>query len=135
MASKIYSLDTNAILRVILNDIPEQRDIVTLLISRRQDYFRVHDLAISEAVYVMERQLGRKRQNFIADLVDFLKFPSILYNSDIIDPSLHLYLSHPKLSFNDCYLAVKSEQTDSTPLLTFDKKLSTQLTHTKYLGK
>lgn len=133
MNSKVYSLDTNAILRVILNDVPKQRDIVTLLISKKDHYFRIHDLAISEAIYVMERQHGRKRKNLIADLLDFLNISTILYDSEIILPAINLYLDHPELSFNDCYLAVKAEETGSTPLFTFDKKLSAQLKPTKLL--
>ena len=33
---------------------------------------------------------------------------------------------HPKLSFEDCYLATSAELSDAKPLWTFDRKLANQ---------
>lgn len=51
---------------------------------------------------------------------------NIDFNKSVISSALDLFVSHPKLSFVDCYLAVIAETSGETPLWTLDKKLATQ---------
>ncbi|MDR2965363.1 MAG: hypothetical protein LBU88_06275 [Treponema sp.] len=48
--------------------------------------------------------------------------------------TVFIYTNHPKLSFVDCYLDVVARKTGAIPLLTFDKKMSNQLSSTKLLA-
>jgi len=58
---------------------------------------------------------------------------NILCNRGLFIETLSVYTSHPKLSFVDCYLDVFARSTNTAPLLTFDKKMGSQLFGTKLL--
>ncbi len=53
------SLDTNIILRIMLKDIPEQCLRIQDLFLRQGCVYDVADLAITEAVYVMQKNFTR----------------------------------------------------------------------------
>ncbi|WP_105034615.1 hypothetical protein [Cryobacterium aureum] len=42
------------------------------------------------------------------------------------DRALALYVGHPKLSCDDCYLVTSADMTSNQPLCTFDRKLASQ---------
>ena len=126
MAPKPEFIDTNIILRIILADVPELRLAAIKLLDDHNRYFIVSDLAISEVVYNLEKSQGYDRATVVASLKEVLDASSNLaYNSNLIDKTFSLYLAHPKLSFNDCYLATEAASHHSA-LLTFDHKLSLQ---------
>ena len=52
---------------------------------------------------------------------------TIRCDRDLFIAVLPIYTAHPKLSFVDCYLAALAQRTGAAPLLTFDKKLASQL--------
>ena len=126
------SLDTNCILRYLLQDIPEQAKIVENLmrVSRRLD---VDDLALAEIAFVMEKKYMLPRE-MIADSFEQLMMTGVIYCSrEVLSVVLPLWMKHPKLSFIDCCLAVKAEQNETAPLLTFDRKLAAQLSQATLL--
>ena len=55
-----------------------------------------------------------------------MHFENICFNKGLIEDSLDLYVSHPKLSFVDCYLAAATNLSNEKPLWTFDHKLASQ---------
>lgn len=118
------SLDTNIILRLILRDIPEQCNRIQDLFMRHGVTYNIADLAVSEAVYVMQNQYGLSREEIADGICRLLWFPGINYNKNLFDKVLPMYLEHPKMSFNDCCLAVYAELNEAEPLWTFDKALA-----------
>ena len=126
------SIDTNLLLRLVLGDIPEQRD-VTLQFLKRKGAVAVADLAITETVFVLERSLGIPRSKIVKLLQALSANQYLDYNRDLFDRVLRPYAEHPKVSFNDCCLAVHAKLNGQTPLYTFDKKLARQLPHTELL--
>ena len=121
------SLDTSVIVRILTGDNPTLCKKILKLFS--QDLaFVISDLAISETIYVLET-VYRKSREEIGDLLLFFftRYDDIFqYNRDLTASALPFYLSHPKLSFNDCALASLSELNHAEPLFTLDKKLATQ---------
>ena len=128
------SLDTNILLRAILNDVPRQSARVEELLSDSSHTFLLDDIAVSESVYVLESFYRQPREEIVDELNVFLASSNISCSRSLFAQIFPLYLKHPKLSFNDIYLSVKSEQSSAEPLWTFDKKLATQLPSPKLLA-
>lgn len=129
------SLDANLIIRFLTNDIPGQRDAVKDYLANSPKIHHISTVAISEIVYVLEKSYKRPRP-VIGDLLLFFltHYSDIIeYNHELIKKAFPLYLSHPKLSFNDCLLAAEAEAKSREPLITFDKKLAAQLPQAKLL--
>ena len=127
------SLDTNIILRAILCDIPKQYNLVQNLLSQANHTYLVEDVAVMECVHTLEKTYHRTRGDIVEILEGFFGQKNIKYSRDIFNEVYPLYLKHPKLSFNDIYLSVKSEAASAEPLWTFDQKLASQLQSPKLL--
>lgn len=122
MVLKLHeSLDTNIILRLMLRDIPEQCNKVQDLFMRQVVTYDVADLAITEAVYVMQNNYGLSREKIVDGIRRLLLFPNINYNKVLFERVFPMYLASPKLSFNDCCLAGYAALNQAEPLWTFDK--------------
>lgn len=129
------SLDTNIALRYILNDIPEQKQMVINFLSSGNKVHYLSSQAISEIFFVLERTYNVTREKAI-DLVTFFLARydyNIEYNYILTRKAIPIYLTHPKLSWTDCALAAEAEIKHHEPLWTFDKKLASQLPQAKLL--
>ena len=126
MSKVVGSLDTNALLRLILNDITAQTSAVNALISRSLGCFVVTDLAIVEVEYALRTHYGFNREQIDDTLGRMLLHPSIQTNVVLMKKVFALYVARPQLSFTDCCLAVHVEVDDAKPLWTFDQKLAKQ---------
>ncbi len=129
------SLDTNALLRLILNDIPAQSAAVTAMLSDTQNIYVVTDLAIVEVEYALRSYYGFDRQQVNNTLGALLQHPSIKTNLTLMKKVFTLYVAHPQLAFTDCCLAVHAEVDSAKPLWTFEQKLAKQSADTTRLIK
>ena len=117
------SIDTNVVLRFLLNDVPAQTVRAKNLLSNSPVY--VSDVVLTETVYVLEETLQYDR-NFISSSVRmFLGLPGVLHNDHILPDVFNLFEQKPSLSFVDCYAATEAK-IFGTQLYTFDKKLINQ---------
>ena len=122
----LESLDTNILLRLVLNDVPEQGQKVQALLSGKARKFRVDDLALTELVFVLEK-LYRLNRREIAEMLDIiLSVPQLLLDRPLFQNVVQLYLASPALSITDCYLTSAASAHGAVPLWTFDKKLARQ---------
>lgn len=126
MANSTPSIDTNIILRLLLDDVPAQREAVLGLLAR-YNAVEVADLAITETVFVLERVLEVPREEVVAVLRSLLANQHMRLNRVLLEHVIPEYLAHPAVSFNDCCLAAYAELNGATPLFTFDKNLARQL--------
>lgn len=120
------SLDTNAILRLLINDIPRQHEAVKALLAKTSDQFAVADIAIIELVFVLERHYGFSRLQAKEAIIGFMQLKEVNCNRTLFEKALSLYLNHPALLFEDCCLSIYATLNEAEPLWTFDKKLATQ---------
>jgi predicted nucleic-acid-binding protein len=121
------SLDTNVILRALLNDIPEQNQAALRLLGSTDGQFAVADIALVEVGFALERFYHFSRTQIAEVIIGFTLQPQISCNRILFDRALAIFQSHPALSLEDCCLAVYAELNSATPLYTFDKKLAKQV--------
>lgn len=125
MALKLReSLDTNIILRIMLRDVPEQCLRIVDLLMRRNVVYEVEDLAIMEAVYVMQNMYGLPRKKIVEGIRKLDWFSEISYNKGLFERVLPMYLECSQLSFSDCCLAGYAAMKEAEPLWTFDRDLA-----------
>lgn len=128
------SLDTNIILRLILNDVPKQCRKIQDLLMRQQVVYDVADLAITEAAYVLQSGYRLSREQIVEGINRLLNFPGVNYNQNLFGQVFPMYLQHPQLSFNDCCLAGYAALNQAEPLWTFDRALAKESPTAKLLG-
>ena len=80
------SLDTNVVLRYILNDIPKQTEKVKTIITTAGCY--ITDVVAIETVYVLERVIELDRQDIVRLLKAFLSLSNMIYNDYFLDQTL-----------------------------------------------
>ena len=114
------SLDTNVVLRYLLNDIPEQTLRSKIVITGSASY--VTDVVLTETVFVLERVVGMNRSDIVKLIKTFLGLPSLVYNDYFLDETIDLYGKKPTLSIVDCYAAIEAKVYKNT-LVTFDRQL------------
>ncbi|MCL1929327.1 MAG: PIN domain-containing protein [Treponema sp.] len=127
------SLDTNCLLRWLLDDVPEQTALVTTLINSGKS-ITVADAALIETIFVLEKLKKISRETIEKAVKVVIEKDSILCNRELFIEVLPIYTGHHKLSFIDCYLEVLARKTGTAPLLTFDKKLANQLSGAQILS-
>lgn len=131
MEYKHNSLDTSILVRLFTGDRPDLYQRIKTFISTGNRFFYIEDLAITELIYVLSDRGGvyKYPRQKVADYIDMvLSNPLFITNTTRMEKVLRIYRAHPKLSFNDCYLAVMAEERGATPLWTLDHKLALQTT-------
>ncbi len=121
----IGSLDTNVVLRLLVDDPPELAERAAALLAR--DTVFISDATIIECCFALGRHYGLDRRRQVASLVGLLAQPGIESEVNLLMCAFEYYLEHPALSFEDCYLVAVSERDKRGPLWTFDRRLATQL--------
>lgn len=120
------TLDTNVVLRWLLDDIAEQTAAADELIASGVDCV-VPDAVIIETVFVLEKVMRLSRRT----IVDSIETIFVVSNAKLDRPlwreALDDYLAHPKLSVSDTYLGAHARRSRQLPLFTFDQKLAKQV--------
>lgn len=123
----VERIDTNILVRLIANDEPKQVKRAKKLFSHKDRLYVFEDAAMMEVVYVLSGKLyQQKREQIASNIKDIMRIENLVCNKGLIEDSLDLYVSHPKLSFVDCYLAAATSLSNEKPLWTFDHKLASQ---------
>lgn len=116
----ITSLDSNVVLRLILDDVPAHSARAAAFVSESPCY--VTDVVVAECVFVLEKvyKLDRER---IRDLMTILfKLNTVTFNENTMTRTFELYRAWRPLSFVDCYSVVEAAL-DGNELVTFDRAL------------
>lgn len=117
------SIDTNVILRFLLNDVPAQTTKAKQILSSPPIY--VSDVVFTEAVFVLENSLAYSRKSVASLLRVLLSVPGLVYSDHLLPEVLTMYETKGSLSFVDCYAATEADKF-GVKLFTFDKKLRNQ---------
>lgn len=123
---KSIVIDTNAFLRLLLNDIPNQADQVERLIrqaKKGQVKIIVPQVIFFEIDFILRKYYGFEKKEIIGKLQSLVSVSYFMVESkDIFQKALTLY-NENTISFVDCFLVAKSgiEEVD---IFTFDKDLN-----------
>lgn len=130
------SIDTCVVLRCILGDDPEKRQRAAELLKQPGGLHYFSNQALAECIYVMEKVKEMSREEIANQMLFFLARynDTIVYDNALTQIAFPLYLAHPKLSWADCALAAEAETRHHEPLMTFDKKLASQVSSAKMVG-
>lgn len=112
------SLDTNVILRLVLNDVPELSAKAARYIRQSNCY--VTDVVVAECVFVLERVYRLERKLIKNTMSTLFELDTVSFNEAQVEATFELYLSLRTLSFADCYSVVEAGSSGSE-LATFDK--------------
>ena len=136
MGSNRLSIDTNIVIRAIIQEPRGQYIKAYSMLSKGGSTYTVFDSVIIEAVYVFESFYEKSRLQIARDFTLFFEQfgDNLDYNKTITKMVLPFWVEHPALSFTDCYLAFQSSLTQAEPLMTFDKKLASQHPSAKLLA-
>ncbi len=119
------SLDTNVLLRFVLDDVLDHNKKIDSLLSQGS-FFEVADAAVFEMVYVLERKLLFSRDYVCQKVFGVTRNDQFICNRKLFERVLPVYLEKPKLSIIDCALVEYARLNKAIPLYTFDKELSKQ---------
>jgi predicted nucleic acid-binding protein len=125
IAPALGSLDANVVLRLLLDDVPEQHELALLLL-REHGPLSVSDIAFIETIFVLGRAYGLTRAQQSQAVLGLLRQPGIVGSTELFERAFDNYAGHSKLSFEDCYLVAAANLSGNGPLWTFDKKLASQ---------
>jgi len=118
-------LDTNALLRFLLDDIHDQKVTVEKLLNQaRADKVSLYvpQIVVFEINFTLTSHYHRKKEEIIDLLESITSAPFLDVESrEIFDSALSLYRV-TSISLVDCFLATVSKTTGAE-LFTFDKKL------------
>ncbi len=128
------SLDTNAILRYIIADVPPQFNKVQALLARPGIVYHVADLVFVEIAQVLKYDYDYDDAAIAEVMQVVLDMPQFRCNEAMLRPAIELFLAHPKLSFADCCLEMYAELNDAEPFWTFDQKLASQTRAAKLIA-
>lgn len=120
------TVDTNVLLRWLLDDVPEQTAAAGALLTGEQRCV-VPDVALIETVFVLDRVLLLSRPTIARSVEAILAVANLDLDRSVWRAALDDYLDHPKLSISDTFLAAQASASGRLPLYTFDKKLANQL--------
>ena len=126
MAYNLESIDTNIVLRLLLNDNPRQTALVRKLLLIPDTKYFLDDAAIAESVYVLHKTLHESRDTVSKRLNTLFDHKKLDFDRPLLSEIIPFWTQHPKLSWNDCYLAAKTAQKQAEPLWTFDHKFAVQ---------
>ena len=116
------SLDTNALLRLLLADVPAQTRAVEALLQRDAVY-AVADVALIEMIFVLEKIYQMERPLIQENVFGIVRNQSFVCNRALFEQVMPQYVAEPGVSIIDCVLVAYARHTKATPLYTFDKKL------------
>lgn len=114
-------LDANAIIRFLINDIPEQAYLTA------QEIYKgafTKEVVIAEVVYILEVVYKLSRTTISTKILQILELVEI-ENFAVINNSFKLF-AETKLDFVDCLL-ISYNNIDGIEIFSFDKKLNNKL--------
>lgn len=132
-SSRIEAIDTNVLLRLMLDDdLRGTRKVVKHLMTTDADFI-VDDYCLGEIEHVLKKK-DYGRELIVSEIKRVLMNPMFIWNKELFRRVFDLYEEHPSLSFNDCYLAIKADDRTALPIWTLDRKFAKQTRQAKLIA-
>lgn len=114
-------LDTNLIIRFLLNDDPKKADKIGSLLIRKKHNFLIPDMVVAEIIWVLSSYYEFEKSSIIDKIKALVHLESISCSRSLLDHSLNIWERY-NISFVDAYLVAVAELGGMT-LYTYDKRL------------
>ena len=125
--SPVYFLDTNILLRYIVQDIPDQAARVAALfeeIAAGNTAVHLPNTVIFESVYVLQQAYSVSKEDIAAALSSVIRHPGVIldHKGPILD-ALDFWRRTGGLSYADCFHLALAAALGFTEIYSFDKKM------------
>ncbi|HWE63288.1 MAG TPA: PIN domain-containing protein [Chloroflexota bacterium] len=117
-------LDTNILLRHLLQDVPEQSSRASAYIrqvAQGTQKVRIAATVIFETVFTLQRSYHVPKQDIAAALLPLLELPGIVLPGKRLFRVAFEYYANLNISFADAYHAALMKQLKLTDVVTFDR--------------
>lgn len=114
-------VDTNLILRFLLNDNRKQADSVKLLFASSEKLL-IPDMVIAEIIWVLQSVYKFSKSDSTEKVQQFLSLNIFICNYELLGETLIIYKEN-KISFVDAYLLTLSLEKNLEGIYSFDKGL------------
>jgi len=114
-------IDTNLVLRFLVNDDPQKVKRVEKLLQNKRDQNILLDTVVAEIVWVLQSYYSLEKLEIIEKIRALIHIDSIDCNTGIIDRALTLWKNNA-IAYIDAYLVATAEH-KNMPLYTYDKRL------------
>lgn len=122
---KRYVFDTNAFLRLFLNDIPEQANLVENLLKKAKNAevtIYLPQIIIFEIAYALDKYYNFPKDEVIQKLKSIIVSPYLkVQNREVFKETVKTY-KNQTISLPDCFISQFAEY-KNCEIFTFDKKL------------
>jgi predicted nucleic-acid-binding protein len=119
------SLDTNIIIRFLVNDDYKQGELVKKLLlkaEKNNEVFFVSSAVVLEIIYVLDSVYGYSREEIIAAFESMLLMPVLLFeNSEVIQKFL-VSAANTGIELEDLLIGITAKEAGCEKTITFDKK-------------
>lgn len=114
-------LDTNLIIRFLVNDDPQKSAKVEGLLNNPRNHNLLPDMVIAEIIWVLSSYYELPKSEILEKIRALITVRSVRYHKTLINQSLDLWERY-NLSFIDCYLAALAISKDLT-FYSYDQRL------------
>ena len=118
--SDLFLLDSNIILRVLIEDDKVQLNKIKKLLHSDKNFY-LHDVIVSEVIWVAVKFYKVDKETVINAITNLIELPNLFCDKDRILEALNIWNSSTKLSFVDSYLLASSSIDKNDAVYTFDK--------------
>jgi predicted nucleic acid-binding protein len=129
MSDRISFLDTNVLLRHIMQDNADHSPRSTALIRDIQDGRRsvqIADTVIFEAAYALEKIYLMPRLEIRDSLLEFIELPSVVFQGKVLFREVFdLFVNNPGLSIADCFHLELARRFTNGAICSFDRRFGT----------
>lgn len=113
-------LDSNLLIRFLLNDIPNQAKAVRKILVSNEEELVLTDVALAEIVWVLTSYYQLPKSEVVDKLLDLLTLDTIHANKPVLYRALSLYKSL-NIDFIDAYLAAFAEKEGMETVYSYDE--------------
>jgi predicted nucleic-acid-binding protein len=120
----VKGLDTNVLLRLLLDDEPQQAQRAVRYVEREFAHARVwvNRIVLCELIWVLERSYGYRRLDITATVQRLLETDELLVeDEEVIRSALYAY-QVSSADFTDCLLGMSNGRLGCERTATFDRK-------------
>jgi predicted nucleic-acid-binding protein len=123
-SSKNCSIDTNIVLRWLLDDVPEQTlRIEKVFNSKEVKKIYIADIVLAEVVWVLKSYYKFEKTDLVQMLQTVLSFPKFVANKSLFENVIAQFLEASSVSFVDLMILNYAKLNEALPLFSLDKNL------------